>query len=469
LSRYRGQPAQAAFAENERELLSRRQLIALSFLWFALSFHFAALLPIVVPMQVLQFVTPGVVGSARQAVFLGVLTALGALMSLVLQPVVGALSDRTRTRLGRRRPYIAAGGIMLLGGLIMLALAHEVVPFVAGLFLVVVANTVSGAAYQGLVPDRVPARQRGIAAGYIGLMSILGTIGSLTVAALLLGHGQAHGWPSLAGIQLGASLYYALGAGVVLTGLVVTLLSVHEESRPSAPAQRIDGVSFPRGRSRPHWLAVWRHPNFVWVLLTRSFTTLGLMLFMTFVEYYLARVAHIATFLQTTASNTIMALVGALSITVVLGHVSDRMRRRVPLICGATALMALVAMTFVVAPGRLPLWPLGLMFGIGYGGFTSVNWALAIDALPSTEEAGKDLGVWSMAATLPTVFAPALGSLVIAGAARFGQTALGYRAVFALATLSLIVGAICVSRVRESWAPRQDGAGTPRGVYDKRQ
>jgi MFS family permease len=450
LSVYRGQSEQAAFTQNECELLSRWQLLELSFLWFALSFHFAALVPIVIPMQVLQFVSPGVVGSARQAVFLGVLTALGAMLSLVLQPTVGALSDRTQTRLGRRRPYILGGGVMLLAGLITLALAHDVLPFIAGLFLVVVANAISGAACQGLVPDRVPARQRGSASGYIGLMSILGTAGSLAVASVLLARGQGSGHPSRAGIQLGASVYYALGAGVLLAGMIVTLLSVHEEPGPCAGAQTENGFTSAPRRSRPQWLAAWRHPNFAWVFLTRCFIMLGLVLFMTFVEYYFAQVAHIASFLQATALNTIMALLGALAATLAIGHLSDRMHRRVPLVCGATALMALAALTFVVAPGRLPLWPIGIVFGMGYGGFTSVNWALAIDALPSAEEAGKDLGVWNMATTLPIVFAPALGSLVIAGAAHVGETALGYRAVFALATVSLIVGGICVSRVRES-------------------
>src|SRR5262249_44299877 len=182
-----GHTAQAAYLECEGDVLSRRELLALSFLWFALKFHFAALLPIVIPAQILQFVTPGTAGSSRQAVFLGVLAASGATTSLVLQPTIGALSDRTRTRLGRRRPYILGGGVMLLAGLITLALTHDLVPFVAGLFLVVVANAVSGSAYQGLVPDRVPAKQRGMASGYMGLMAVLGAIGSLAVAALLFG------------------------------------------------------------------------------------------------------------------------------------------------------------------------------------------------------------------------------------------------------------------------------------------
>lgn len=446
-----GQSAGAASIQREGDALSRRELLALSFLWFALSFHFAALLPIVIPAQILQFVTPGSVGSSRQAVFLGALATSGAMTSLVLQPTVGALSDRTRTRLGRRRPYILGGGVILLTGLITLALTHEVVPFIAGLFLVVVANAVSGSAYQGLVPDRVPAKQRGVASGYMGLMTVLGTVGSLAVAALLLGGAQGHGRAADAGLQLGASLYYGLGAGVLVIGLMVTLLSVREEPRAQAALRpRPPGsLSITSRRLARLWLEPWSHRNFRWVFLTRCFVMLGLVLFVTFIEYYFAQVAHSAAFLQATAMNAIMALLGALSMTLVLGSVSDRMRRRVPLVCGSAALMALAALSFVVAPGQLPLWPLGIVFGMGYGGYMSVDWALAVDALPSMAEAGKDLGLWSMASTLPAVLAPALGSLVIVATEHVGATALGYRVVFALATLFLIVGTLFVRKIQE--------------------
>lgn len=281
------------------------------------------------------------------------------------------------------------------------------------------------------------------------MMTVLGTVGSLAVAALLLGRAQGHGRAADAGMQLGASLYYGLGAGVLVIGLMVTLLSVREEPRARAALRPPGGLSITSRRLARLWLEPWSHHNFRWVFLTRCFVMLGLVLFVTFIEYYFAQVAHSAAFLQATAMNAIMALLGALSMTLVLGSVSDRMRRRVPLVCGSAALMALAALSFVVAPSQLPLWPLGIVFGMGYGGYMSVDWALAVDSLPSMAEAGKDLGLWSMASTLPAVLAPALGSLVIVATAHVGATALGYRVVFALATLFLIAGALFVRKIRE--------------------
>jgi MFS family permease len=75
---------------------------------------------------------------------------------------------------------------------------------------------------------------------------------------------------------------------------------------------------------------------------------------------------------------------------------------------------------------------------------------LSIDALPSLENAGKDLGLWDASVTLPAIIAPLLGSLIINIGNHFGQLELGYRMVFSTAAVFLVVAAICVLFVREN-------------------
>lgn len=443
-------------ARDEQHFTIRGHL-GLSFMWFALNFLFAGLLPLVIPAQILLFVSPGTTGNANQAVFLGGLAALGAVTTLILQPTIGWLSDRTMTRIGRRRPYVLGGAAVLLVGLAMLATARGLIPFVAALFLVVVGNCVCGTAYQGLVPDLVPEHQRGTASGYFGLMTILGTVGSLAVAALLLSlGGQGH---SLAtGFARGAILFYALTGGVLVVGVLVTMCAVREV--PFRAACHADSTARSRReRIAKLWIEPWRHANFAWVFLTRLCVMLGLALFMTYIEYYFAQVDHVGNFIAATAINAVMALLGAVGSSLVLGILSDRLGR-VPVVFVSTLFMALATSTFVLLRGNFPLWPLGICFGLGYGGFTSVDWALAIDALPSLSEAGKDLGLWAMASTLPGVFAPVVGGVVIYLFTQLGHTALGYRFVFGIASLCLLLGAVFVLKVRVS-APRGAPAEAP--------
>jgi MFS family permease len=428
--------------------LSRRELLGLSLPWFALNFQFAALLPVVIPAQILLFVAPGSAGNAQQALFLGAMAALGAVTALILQPTIGALSDRTRTRFGRRRPFMLVGAAGLLVGLAMLALSHILALFISGLFVVLVANTVSSTASQGLVPDCVPVHQRGTASGFVGLMTLLGTVGSLAVASILLGQSTSGG-AATSGIAHGATIPLLL----IKENTWAHRIGLHGAQHPSEHADE-PGAATEAGESRRgRWAALlhpWRQANFRWVFLTRAFVMLGLALFMTYIEYYFARVAHVTNFVQATAVIAILSLAGAVASTLLVGMLSDRIGRRAPIVAVASAFMAAAALIFVVAPGQIPLWPLGLLFGLGYGAYMSVDVALAVDTLPSRHAAGRDLGIWSMASTLPAVIAPVLGSAVIVLASNIGQMAIGYRGVFGLATVFLVLGAAFVLKVRET-------------------
>ena len=426
--------------------LSIRQQITLSVLWFSLNFETAALLPVVIPTQLLLFVTPGGVGNAQQALVLGFLSAIGALLALITQPLTGMVSDRTASRLGRRRPYIVVAAVIYVAGMLALAAAPGFAIFVIGFVLAQIAANVGTASYQGLLPDRVPADQRGTASGYLGLMTILGNVGSLVAAALLLSNVSA-GAGLAAAVRSGATRYYVLGIAVLVIGVLVTVVGIdeHPSNQPQPLARGSVGVS----HFFDPWLAPMRYGNFRWVFLTRASVMLGLTIFLTYIEYYFANVAHVTNFVQSTAAVALLALGGAVIGALTLGMVSDRIGR-VGIVAVATGLMTLAALTFVVAP-HIPLWPLGLLFGAGYGAYTSVDWALAVDSLPSLGAAGKDLGIWSIASNLPAVLAPLVGSLVIGGGTALGMTAeAAYRSVFALAAGFLLLGALFVFRVQET-------------------
>lgn len=434
--------------------LSLRGQLILNTLWFGLNAQSSALLPIVIPTQIVLFISSNQVGSAQQVLFLSWLMIAASIISLFMPPLIGTLSDQTSSAFGRRRPFIVIGGLLLVLSTPLLVDAGSIVIFLVGLTLLLLGKNILTPAYQGLMPDRVPVEQRGETAGFVGGMTILGNVVGLGLASWLLGGINQH-THSLGLIRSNAGVYYIVTACLVLVSVLVTVFGVREiplmrRKRELVIEKEKTLLEFIQ-RFLKNWIEPWRTYNFRMVFLTRASLMLGLALFMTYIEYYFARVQHIANFVLVTGIVAMLALGGAVVSGLVSGILSDRFKRRAPLVGTATLCMSLTSMAFVIFPENLMtwIWLLGVMFGLGYGAYTSVNWALSIDVLPSLEKAGKDLGVWNASTTLPTIMAPLLGGVIINVAAGAGQTALGYRLVFGVAGLFFLLAAVGVMFVKK--------------------
>lgn len=423
-------PALASTGPADR--LSLQHQVTLSALWLGLNFQSSALLPIVVPAQVLLLVDRGAVASSSQAVAVSAISFGAAIIAIVVTPLAGAASDRMRSRFGRRRQLIVAGVLVAVVGQAALAASMPLFLFIAGLVIVAIGSNVVTAAYQGLLPDMVNVSQRGAASGWLGFMTLIGSVGSLAAAGALLG--SVSPGPRLgAEVSHGALVFYALAAVVLVLSAAVTVVGIEERTTPSGPAHP--------------WMELLRHQPFRVVFAARALVMIGLTLFLTYIEYYLAATNGATAFVGATVAIALLALFGALASSLALGIASDRIPR-VRIVIAANLAMAAAAWIFVFAPAQFPLAPLGILFGLGYGAYLSVDWALAIDSLPGQTSSARDLGIFTVSINLPSLIAPALGGVVIVLANVAGIGSLGYRLVFSLAAISLLLGVVVIRRLR---------------------
>lgn len=405
-------------------------------LWFAFSAQWTTVLSVIVPDQVASIAGPN---SASKEGLSGTVLAAGAVVALIVAPLAGALSDRTRNPRGRRRPFLIVGVIGSCIGLMLMA------PFGPGSSLAIYAiaflnltfwwNWMAGA-YAGMVPDVVPEGAQGVASAWINIMTAVGTgLGNLLVAILYAPH---HPTAVLAAF-----------AGISLACLLLTLNRVKEP--PSAGA---DSAFELRAFLRSFLIDPRAHQNFYWVLVTRLFVNMGVWSISTTLLFYLEDVIGVAQ-----AVNVLPALVAAgaiLSIPASLVAVWFSSRHGVIVIVKITSWVMVVAtICYVLIPFRphFALFaPAVLLFFVGWGAYQAVDWALALKVLPSRAFAGKDMGIWHIAFVLPLIIGPAVTGWLVSFLRLFVSAGVAYMGAFAIATLWFVLAATLIGRVRLSRA-----------------
>jgi MFS family permease len=399
---------------------------ALSAFWFGSNFLWIPLTTVLIQSQV-----DAVVSKGSQNGAIGFAIGIGGLLAMTVPPLVGAWSDRLNTRFGRRRPIMVAGTLLTIPGLILLMTAGNYPQIVVGYAIVQFFFNAAGAAYAGIIPDVVPAQQFGKASGFLATMTQLGIGGGLGVSSLL---GSARA-------------IYLVFIAVILLTLVPTIWAARNEGlAPIAPHPRRS-----LGEAIGEFLRPLHEGDFAWVVFTRLMISAGI----TAVLYNLHNFFRDVVLTPGTnpdafTSNWLLVVVvTALPFGFFGGLLSDRWHRRkafVYLSGGAQAFVAIVFIAFY--PTAIPfVFVLGVAYGVGYGLYFAVDWALACDTLPDKSQSAKDMGLFHIALTMPQAIIPFFGGPLIDylnGPHGNG----GYRIVFSSAVVFLFVGTVLVSRIK---------------------
>ena len=424
--------AMVAAAEPKRRLGIGNQL-ALSSFWFATNLHWGALLLIIIPHQA-KVISPSNPVQAMQWIFF-----FGAFVALITPLVAGALSDRSTSRFGRRRPYMVCGVAVNLIGLAIMgyAVAHLSLPlYIVGYLIVQFGNNAAGAAYAGIIPDMVPADQHGEASGYMATM---------TQAGMIIG---AFGSGILMGKEQHMLAFHIIGV-VMVVFVVLTALTVHEKPLETNPPP-LTFAEFMRGLIEPL-----KSPDFFWVLVTRALVTLGMWCVQPFIQNYLSDVLKVKNDAEMGGYLLATILLFATVTGLIGGKLSDAIGRK-KVVYVANTLIAICSVAFVFSHSLLYTFIVGALYGVGYGAYFSVDWALACDVLPNPEDAGKDMGIWHVSMVLPQIFAPLLAGFIldhvgtselVNGVRHYALQ--GYQAAFTLGAIFLMLGAYFLRNVRD--------------------
>ncbi|MFD0901249.1 MFS transporter [Actinomadura sediminis] len=383
---------------------------------------YGGVIGILLPLQVEN------VDAADKVTNLGIVTGIGAVFATLLNPIGGALSDRTRSRFGRRNPYLLGGAVLTLVFAAGMGAAEVIPLLIVGWCLAQGMGNVYQAALTAIVPDRVPAERRGSASAIMGIGQQGGLLLGIVVAGRFTGS-----------ILLG---YVVLGAMLVAAAVLMAVCT--HDPRPDELPKDADAVRPGLRDNLASFLSALRHDDFRWVFAGRALMIFGYFLIIGYLLYLLKDHIGVPDGMEPADGVAVITLVSTVSMivcTAIGGPLSDRLDRRKTFVLVA----GLGSAASLLLPLLSPNWATMLVFaalsGAFFGVYMAVDTAIVTLVLPRQEDAARDMGVLNMANAGPQIVAPFAAALVI------GLLG-GYPTLFAVAAIASLAGAVAILPVK---------------------
>ncbi|MBV9711755.1 MAG: MFS transporter [Ktedonobacteraceae bacterium] len=431
--------------------LSLLDQVNLNAFWFANQFHWQSLLAIVIPSMVAKFLDP-----ANKSINLALVVIWGTLVAVIVNPLVGAISDYATFRMGRRRPFMIIGTTLNVIVLVLFAFSPSWFPksvlllvFALLFLLLQFSNNLANSPWSAIIADNVPQNQRGLSSGFNGLFNLLGTATGSIVAGIIVNKNDA--LPLYRNEIVQIFLLIALVQTIFVTYTVLTVKETPLPAEKHVPFQL--GPFLKKFFFKPS-----TYPNLSWVLLARFLIMMGIWSVYYFLQYYFDDVLGgpgvKVIFFNSPFSGEFFngalfqpaVLLVALPTSLLAGWASDSWGRK-GLVYLSGIMMTLVCCIFIFFQNQYAAFVAGAFFGIGYGAYTSVDWALTTDALPPTDEAGKFMGIWSAMGILPQVVGITIGGVILQ-LLRSIPNHFGYTSLFMLTVVYLVLGTLVIRQVK---------------------
>jgi maltose/moltooligosaccharide transporter len=379
------------------------------------------------------------------------------LTGMIVQPIIGYYSDRTWTRLGRRRPYFLCGALAASVAMLFMPNADLLVHALptlyaaAGILMIMDASfNVAMEPFRALVADLLPADQRtlgfSIQTCLIGIGAVLGSF-LPSILAHFLGLDEA--LPK-GEVPFYLSLSFYIGGVVFLLAILWTVFTTRE-----SPYQHQDSAA-----SQAHGL---RQIFTDFVAMPRTMRQLGLVQFFSWLALFLMWVYStpaIATHVYGLASsdtssvtyqragNWVSSLFGVYNgvsalYALLLPYLAFKLGRRTTHAVSLTAGgIGLISIYFIHDPAWLVISMVGI--GVAWASILAMPYAILGGALPA-HKMGLYMGIFNFFITLPQIVIGVLGGPMV-------KYLYGSHAIYALVTagVSLLLGAVCARLVDDS-------------------
>ncbi|HEY2556422.1 MAG TPA: MFS transporter, partial [Diaminobutyricibacter sp.] len=197
----------------------------------------------------------------------GIISGISGVCAIIAYPLTGALSDRTTSRFGRRRPWIVIGTIVFALSLIVLGAQTTIVGIGVFWSLALTGFCILTAALTATISDQVPVNQRGYVSGWLSAPQAIGII----LGVMLVTY-----------VFVGTFLGYAAMA-ILLVVLVTPFLFLPDAVLPKELKEKMTA----RGVVQSLWISPREHPDFGWTLLSRVLVNFGNAFGTTMLLYFL--------------------------------------------------------------------------------------------------------------------------------------------------------------------------------------
>ncbi|MYV98900.1 MFS transporter [Streptomyces sp. SID3343] len=370
----------------------------------------------------------------------------GSLLATVGNPLFGKLSDMTRSRFGRRSPYILFCALIGAGALCLQANANSIA--MVALTWGVIQFIMNGyqAAVTAVMPDRVPAKKYGMFSAMIGLGTPVATIIiSLIIAGVdlnMIGI-DAHigGFDGrFANPEDGGAQGFYLIAAILAAAAIVFVIVSPDKSTKDMPTEKFAFGEFVKGfRVSPR-----EHSDFFIALFSRLGVMLGYMVVLQFNYFILLMYIKIPMNEVTTKLGTLTVVGAVVTVfsAIVIGPIVDRVGRVKPFVIGAGVGAALSLMIPLLWPSEGGMIAFNVVNGFFFGMYMAVDMALITQVLPRPKDVGKDMGLINIANAGPQIASPFLAPFLV------DDLGMGYKGLFAFAAAVSLLGALLALLVK---------------------